>query len=63
MSMLTGSDSWRHGEDQPEMIGWISWATHHLNKATDPAYFSRVIMPMFDENRRPEAEIEHGLED
>ena len=63
LSAVTGSDLWRQGEEQPEMIRWISWGTHHLTRAADPVYFSRLIMPLFTEDRLPEAEVEQGLAD
>jgi glutathione S-transferase len=63
LSALVGSDFWRRGDDQPEMIRWISWATHHLNRAADAPYFSRVVMPQFTQDRLPESEIEQGLAD
>ncbi|WP_291841098.1 glutathione S-transferase family protein [Limimaricola sp.] len=63
LSALTGSDFWRTDASQPDMVRWISWATHHLNRAADPVYFSRVVMPQFTQDRLPEAEIAQGLAD
>jgi glutathione S-transferase len=47
LSALAGSDFWRSGDSQPEMVMWISWATHHLNRAGDVFYFWRLIAPTF----------------
>ena len=47
LSALAGSDFWRQGESQPEMIMWVSWATHHLNRAGDVFYFWKLIAPAF----------------
>lgn len=47
LSALAGSDFWRTGDSQPEMIMWISWATHHLNRAGDVFYFWKLIAPGF----------------
>jgi glutathione S-transferase len=47
LSALAGSDFWRVGDSQPEMIMWISWATHHLNRAGDVFYFWKLIAPQF----------------
>jgi glutathione S-transferase len=47
LSALAGSDFWRSGDSQPEMIMWISWATHHLNRAGDVFYFWKLIAPQF----------------
>lgn len=63
LSALTGSDFWRTGDAQPDMIRWISWATHHLNRAADVPYFGRVVLPQFSDDRLPEAEIEQALAD
>lgn len=47
LSALAASDFWRTGDSQPEMIMWISWATHHLNRAGDVFYFWKLIAPGF----------------
>jgi glutathione S-transferase len=47
LSAIAGSDFWRTGDSQPEMIMWISWATHHLNRAGDVFYFWKLIAPQF----------------
>jgi glutathione S-transferase len=43
------------------MIRWISWGTHHLTRAADPVYFSRVAMPQWTDERLPEAQIAEAL--
>lgn len=63
LSALTGSDFWRTGEEQPDMIRWVSWATHHLNRAADPAYFYRVVWPTFTSDPVDQAAIDKGLAD
>lgn len=47
LSLLVGSDFWRTDDSQPEMIMWISWATHHLNRAGDVFCFWKLIAPTF----------------
>jgi glutathione S-transferase len=47
LSAVAGSDFWRRGDSQAEMIMWISWATHHLNRAGDVFYFWKLIAPSF----------------
>ena len=47
LSALAGSDFWRVGDSQAEMIMWVSWATHHLNRAGDVFYFWKLIAPTF----------------
>ena len=61
LSAAMGSDFWRTGAEQVEMIRWISWGTHHLTRAADPVYFSRVVMPQWTDDRLPEAQIEEAL--
>ena len=63
LSALAGSDFWRVGEVQPEMIRWISWATHHLNRAADPLYFFRVVWPTFMKEAPPQEKLDQGLQD
>ncbi len=45
LSQLAGSDFWRTDADMPEMVMWISWATHHLTRHGDAFYFWRLIAP------------------
>ena len=63
LSALTGSDFWRIGPEQPKMIQWISWATHHLNRAADPVYFYRVVWPAFSRDPIDQGEVDRGLRD
>jgi glutathione S-transferase len=63
LSALAGSDFWRMDSDHAEMIRWISWGTHHLTRAADPVYFSRVVMPQWTDERLPEAQIIAALAD
>jgi glutathione S-transferase len=63
LSALTGSNFWRTGDEQPEMIMWISWGTHHLTKAADPIYFDRVVLPTFTSERLSPRLIEKSLRD
>ncbi len=61
LSAFTGSNFWRTGDEQPEMIMWISWGTHHLTKAADPIYFDRIVMPTFTSERLSPRLIEKSL--
>jgi glutathione S-transferase len=47
LSRVAGSDFWRAGDDQPEMILWLSWAAYHFNNAGGALYFDRIIRPRF----------------
>jgi len=53
LSELAGSDFWRRDAAQPQMIQWISWATHHLNQAASVLYFEHVVIPQFPPQFRP----------
>lgn len=63
LSALAGSDFWRIGDEQPDMIMWISWGTHHLTKAADPIYFDRVVLPTFTDERLNPRLIEKSMRD
>jgi glutathione S-transferase len=42
LSQLVGSEFWRTGPAQPEMIRWLSWGTHNFVAACDKVHFERV---------------------
>lgn len=63
LSALAGSDFWRTDDTQPEMIMWISWATHHLNRAGDVFYFWRLIAPSFMDVQPEPAVFDEALRD
>lgn len=53
LSAVAGSDFWRKDLNQPQMIQWISWATHHLNSAAAVLYFEHVVIPQSPAQFRP----------
>ena len=55
LSQLAGSDFWRTDEKMPQMMMWISWATHHFTRAGDFFYFERLVRPTFS-NIEPDSE-------
>ena len=55
LSELAGSDFWRRDGSEPQMIMWISWATHHLTNAASVLYFEHVVIPQFPPQARPPA--------
>jgi glutathione S-transferase len=63
LSAIAKSNFWRVGETQPDMIRWISWATHHLNRAADPLYFFRIVWPNFSREAPPQNELDNGERD
>jgi glutathione S-transferase len=63
LSAIAGSDFWRTGDSQPEMIMWISWATHHLNRAGDVFYFWKLIAPQFMDFQPEQPVFEDAMRD
>ena len=63
LSALAGSDFWRAGDELPEMIMWISWATHHLNSAASVMYWWNVICPTFTDERPAPGVLEEAMGD
>jgi glutathione S-transferase len=63
LSALAGSDFWRNGDSQPEMIMWISWATHHLNRAGDVFYFWKLIAPTFMDFQPEQSVFDEAMRD
>lgn len=41
LSQMAGSDFWRQGRDQPDMIRWISWGKENFVRACDMVSFER----------------------
>lgn len=48
LSLLTGSDFWRHGAAQPDMIRWLSWGYWNFVRACDLVHFERVTKQRYD---------------
>jgi glutathione S-transferase len=63
LSAIAKSNFWRVGKAQPDMIRWISWATHHLNRAAGPLYFFRIVWPTFSRKAPPQNEMDNGERD
>ena len=63
LSAVAGSDFWRIGDSQPEMIMWISWATHHLNRAGDVFYFWKLIAPSFMDFQPDQSVFDEAMQD
>ena len=51
LSELVGSDFWRTGAQTAEMVMWLSWSAHHLNRAAGDLYFHRVSRPTFSDEK------------
>lgn len=63
LSALAGSDFWRMGDSHPEMIMWISWATHHLNSAGGVYYFWKLIAPQFMDHQPDQSVFDEAMRD
>lgn len=63
LSALAGSQFWRTGAAQPDMIRWLSWSAYHLISAAGTLYFERLIRPRFSNEQAPQAIIDEALGD
>ncbi|MDP3193869.1 glutathione S-transferase family protein [Tabrizicola sp.] len=63
LSALAGADFWRTDNSQPEMIMWISWATHHLNSAGGVYYFWNLIAPQFMDFQPEQSVFDEAMRD
>jgi glutathione S-transferase len=63
LSSIAGSDFWRRGEQQPDMIRWISWSAHHLTKAAGVLYFENLVRPTFSDQAADPAMLDEALQD
>jgi glutathione S-transferase len=63
LSALVGSDFWRTGEQMAEMIMWLSWSAHHLNRAAGDLYFHKVSRPTFSDEKCEPSVLEEALRD
>lgn len=63
LSRRAGSTFWRTGDDEPELLMWVSWAAHHLNQAGGTIYFERLIRPKYLGEAPDEAAVQAALAD
>ena len=61
LSQLVGSEFWRTGAALPEMIRWVSWATHHFITACDKVHFERVVKQRYGLGPVREEVVAEGL--
>lgn len=61
LSHLAGSNFWRLNQQMPEMVKWISWATHHLNRHAEVLVWFRVTLPKFSDEAPDLHAIEEAL--
>ena len=61
LSRATGSDFWRTGDDEPEMIRWISWGKDHFMRACDMVHFELGTKRRYALGPVDHAQLEEGM--
>ena len=62
LSQRMGSEFWRTGDAQPEMIRWLSWGTHNFVAACDQVHFERVTKQRYGLGPIRDDRVAEGLE-
>jgi len=62
LSQLTGSDFWRSGAGQPDLVRWISWSRDHFMRGCDMVHFERGTKPRYRLGTLDEAALAEGLD-
>lgn len=62
LSRAAGSDFWRIGDDEPDMIRWISWGKANFVQACDMVHFERGTKQRYGLGSIDEDKIAEGLE-
>jgi len=57
----TGSDFWRSGDDEPDMIRWISWGKERFAYACDMVHFERGTKQRYGLGPIDQALVEEGF--
>ena len=55
------SDFWRTGDDEPEMIRWLSWGKENFTRACDIVHFERGTKQRYGLGTVDQAKVEEGL--
>lgn len=61
LSQMQGSNFWRQGDEQPDMIRWISWARDHFMRACDVVHFERGTKQRYGLGPIDEAVLGEGM--
>lgn len=61
LSRTAGSDFWRTGDDEPDMIRWISWAKDNFSRACDIVHFERGTKQRYGLGPIDPDKVEDGL--
>lgn len=62
LSQMVGSDFWRNGPEQPDMIRWISWSRDNFMHACDMVHFERGTKQRYRLGALDEALVTRGTE-
>lgn len=57
------SDFWRSGDDEPEMIRWLSWGKENFVRACDTLHFERGTKQRYGLGPIDPGKIEEGMEE
>ncbi len=63
LSRAVRSDFWRTGEDEPEMIRWLSWGKENFMRACDAVHFERGTKQRYRIGPIDEEKVKEGLRD
>jgi glutathione S-transferase len=61
LSRLVGSDFWCTGDDEPEMIRWLSWGRGNFVHACDTVHFERGTKQRYGHGPIDEAKVADGI--
>jgi glutathione S-transferase len=61
LSQMVGSDFWRQGRDQPDMIRWLSWGKETFVRACDMVHFERGTKQRYALGPVDDALVAEGL--
>jgi glutathione S-transferase len=61
LSRAIGSDFWRSGDDEPDMIRWISWGKERFAYACDMVHFERGTKQRYGLGPIDQALVEEGF--
>ncbi|PBB66439.1 glutathione S-transferase [Mesorhizobium sp. WSM4312] len=63
LSRAARSDFWRTGEDEPDMIRWLSWGKENFMRACDTVHFERGTKQRYGIGPIDEDKVSKGLEE
>jgi len=63
LSRAARSDFWRTGEDEPEMIRWLSWGKENFMRACDTVHFERGTKQRYGIGPIDEGKVKEGVRD